>query len=122
MGEPKDINVCVVVLGDIGRSPRMQYHAQSLLQKGYNVDIIGYTDSPVHDDLKKNATIISVKKPLLFDQRKYIYCICDVLLIFNYFLRLLQIFCNSFKVLKIVYLSIYFLNYGKKYFCTNKFI
>jgi beta-1,4-mannosyltransferase len=27
---------CVVVLGDIGRSPRMQYHALSLANQVYN--------------------------------------------------------------------------------------
>lgn len=62
--------VCVVVLGDIGRSPRMQYHAQSLIRQGYNVDVVGYTDSPVLDDLKANATIIGVCKPLPFDECK----------------------------------------------------
>ncbi|XP_025203427.1 chitobiosyldiphosphodolichol beta-mannosyltransferase [Melanaphis sacchari] len=61
-------NVCVVVLGDIGRSPRMQYHAQSLIRQGFNVDIVGYTDSPVLDDLKENATIIGVRKPFPFDK------------------------------------------------------
>ena len=35
-------NVAVVVLGDIGRSPRMQYHALSLCREGYKVDIVGY--------------------------------------------------------------------------------
>jgi hypothetical protein len=39
----KDRYALVVVLGDIGRSPRMQYHALSLLQHGYSVDIIGYS-------------------------------------------------------------------------------
>ncbi|XP_064546649.1 chitobiosyldiphosphodolichol beta-mannosyltransferase [Drosophila montana] len=38
-------NACVIVLGDIGRSPRMQYHAQSLLEENYNVDIIGYMET-----------------------------------------------------------------------------
>ncbi|ALC46507.1 CG18012 [Drosophila busckii] len=38
-------NACVIVLGDIGRSPRMQYHAQSLLEDNYNVDIIGYLET-----------------------------------------------------------------------------
>ncbi|KAL5238002.1 hypothetical protein ACI65C_005412 [Semiaphis heraclei] len=60
--------VCVVVLGDIGRSPRMQYHAQSLIRQGFDVDIVGYTDSPVLDDLKENATIIGVRKPFPFDK------------------------------------------------------
>lgn len=38
--------VCVVVLGDIGHSPRMQYHVRSLLQHGCDVDLIGYVDTP----------------------------------------------------------------------------
>ena len=33
----------VLVLGDIGRSPRMQYHALSLANHGRPVDLIGYT-------------------------------------------------------------------------------
>lgn len=32
----------ILVLGDIGRSPRMQYHALSIARKGGQVDIIGY--------------------------------------------------------------------------------
>ena len=32
----------VVVLGDIGRSPRMQYHAISMAKNGGPVDLIGY--------------------------------------------------------------------------------
>lgn len=75
MGESKKKNACVVVLGDIGRSPRMQYHAQSLIREGFNVDIIGYIDSLVLDDLKENATIVGVKKPFPFDECKYFYCI-----------------------------------------------
>ncbi|XP_043208107.1 chitobiosyldiphosphodolichol beta-mannosyltransferase-like [Amphibalanus amphitrite] len=34
--------VCVVVLGDVGRSPRMCYHAQSLASRGHPVDVVGY--------------------------------------------------------------------------------
>lgn len=34
--------VQVVVLGDAGRSPRMQYHCLSLVQQKYTVDLIGY--------------------------------------------------------------------------------
>ena len=34
--------VCIVVLGDIGRSPRMQYHALSLARSGFFVNIVGY--------------------------------------------------------------------------------
>jgi len=42
--------VSIIVLGDIGRSPRMQYHAQSLAKLGFKVDVIGYLDSmPLKD-------------------------------------------------------------------------
>lgn len=34
--------VCVLVLGDVGRSPRMQYHALSLSKHGYTVTFVGY--------------------------------------------------------------------------------
>ncbi|KAG9335918.1 hypothetical protein JZ751_003475 [Albula glossodonta] len=35
-------SVCVLVLGDIGRSPRMQYHAISLSKHGYTIDTPSY--------------------------------------------------------------------------------
>ena len=45
----------ILVLGDIGRSPRMQYHAISIGKHGGLVDLIGYggeidcvTDDSVH--------------------------------------------------------------------------
>lgn len=41
IAEPK-ISVQVLVLGDIGRSPRMQYHAMSIAKHGGRVDVIGY--------------------------------------------------------------------------------
>jgi beta-1,4-mannosyltransferase len=34
-------SVQIVVLGDIGRSPRMEYHALSIAKNGGRVDIIG---------------------------------------------------------------------------------
>lgn len=36
------VTVQILVLGDIGRSPRMQYHALSIARHGGQVDIIGY--------------------------------------------------------------------------------
>ena len=33
---------CLVVLGDIGRSPRMQYHALSLVKHDFEVFFVGY--------------------------------------------------------------------------------
>ncbi|EPY77164.1 beta-1,4-mannosyltransferase isoform 1-like protein [Camelus ferus] len=36
-------HVIVVVLGDVGRSPRMQYHALSLAKCGFSVTILGFS-------------------------------------------------------------------------------
>ena len=38
--------VMVVVLGDVGRSPRMQYHCLSLVQHNYTVELVGYDGEP----------------------------------------------------------------------------
>ena len=35
-------HVVVVVLGDVGRSPRMQYHALALAQRGFSVTLLGF--------------------------------------------------------------------------------
>ncbi|KAJ7992019.1 hypothetical protein DPEC_G00274240 [Dallia pectoralis] len=43
--------VCVLVLGDIARSPRMQYHTLSLSKQGYYVTCVGYIGSKPHPDV-----------------------------------------------------------------------
>lgn len=43
--------VQIVVLGDLGRSPRMQYHALSIARHGGQVDLIGYRDSDLHPQI-----------------------------------------------------------------------
>ncbi|KAJ9159770.1 hypothetical protein P3X46_025247 [Hevea brasiliensis] len=49
---------CVVVLGDIGRSPRMQYHALSLArQASLQVDIVAYGGSEPHMAVLENQFI-----------------------------------------------------------------
>lgn len=40
--------VAVIVLGDLGRSPRMQYHALSLCREGYEVEFVGYGGKNIH--------------------------------------------------------------------------
>ena len=50
-------NVCVLVLGDIGRSPRMQYHAISFAREGFTVDVIGYPGSSPIREISENARI-----------------------------------------------------------------
>lgn len=48
--DAEDVSVQVLVLGDIGRSPRMQYHTLSVAKHGGRVHLIGYrgrrTDAP----------------------------------------------------------------------------
>ncbi|KAK9876717.1 hypothetical protein WA026_014956 [Henosepilachna vigintioctopunctata] len=50
-------NIKIVVLGDIGHSPRMTNHAVCLAEKGHTVDIIGYGDSDPINTLKLNSRI-----------------------------------------------------------------
>ncbi|KAK2592422.1 mannosyltransferase [Conoideocrella luteorostrata] len=44
---PDDNHIQILVLGDIGRSPRMQYHAISVAKHGRKVDIVAYKGKPV---------------------------------------------------------------------------
>ncbi|KAL4911754.1 glycosyl transferases group 1-domain-containing protein [Aspergillus aurantiobrunneus] len=60
--EPKT-TAQVLVLGDIGRSPRMQYHALSIARGGGQVDIIGYCDSEIHPDISSHTNISIVPIP-----------------------------------------------------------
>lgn len=50
-------HVCIVVLGDIGRSPRMQYHAKSLIVEGFQVEFFGYSGSLPIDFLRDNSNV-----------------------------------------------------------------
>ncbi|KAK4933252.1 mannosyltransferase [Elasticomyces elasticus] len=52
-----DVSVQVVVLGDVGRSPRMQYHALSIAGLGGRVDLVGHVESEVHPDIRANRLI-----------------------------------------------------------------
>ncbi|KAF9086139.1 hypothetical protein BGX23_009114 [Mortierella sp. AD031] len=49
--------LCLVVLGDVGHSPRMLLHARSALNAGYKVDVIGYRGSRLPEDLESNPSI-----------------------------------------------------------------
>lgn len=50
-------NICVIVLGDIGRSPRMQYHVHSLLQHKFNVDLIGYGETAPMQEISQDPRV-----------------------------------------------------------------
>lgn len=44
-------------MGDLGRSPRMQYHAQSFLNEGYYIDLIGYPGSEPLNTLTNSSFV-----------------------------------------------------------------
>ena len=41
------MRAAVVVLGDLGRSARMRYHAQALAANGVDVDLVGFEGMPL---------------------------------------------------------------------------
>lgn len=53
----KQARVLLLVLGDLGRSPRMQMHALALARHGVAVDLVGYGDSPVYADVASEAAV-----------------------------------------------------------------
>ncbi|NXA37511.1 ALG1 mannosyltransferase, partial [Eudromia elegans] len=50
-------SVCVAVLGDVGRSPRMQYHALSLARSDRRVALLGFLQTKPHGDLLEHPNI-----------------------------------------------------------------
>lgn len=50
-------HVCVLVLGDVGRSPRMTYHALSLARNGFDVTLAGFRETDPHKDVLNNRKI-----------------------------------------------------------------
>ena len=48
-------SAAVVVLGDVGRSPRMCYHAQSLAEDGWRVAVVGYAGTPPPPPLRRSS-------------------------------------------------------------------
>src|SRR5262245_45874091 len=57
MGEERRLRVTVVVLGDVGRSPRMQYHAMTLAAALADVDVIGYEGTRPHPTIRDHEHI-----------------------------------------------------------------
>ncbi|CAJ2514294.1 Uu.00g024130.m01.CDS01 [Anthostomella pinea] len=53
----QSVSVQILVLGDIGRSPRMQYHALSVARHGGKVDIIGYHESAPYPGLLSDPRV-----------------------------------------------------------------
>ncbi|GAB5360544.1 hypothetical protein AAMO2058_000637000 [Amorphochlora amoebiformis] len=58
MARGKSTRACVLVLGDIGRSPRMQYHAKSLADmKRAEVDLVGYDGAELRPEVDDDPRI-----------------------------------------------------------------
>lgn len=57
MSELSRCRVAVLVLGDIGRSPRMQYHALSLAGAGAEVELVAYQDTLPRQALLEHPSI-----------------------------------------------------------------
>ncbi|OCF40509.1 hypothetical protein I317_05679 [Kwoniella heveanensis CBS 569] len=53
----KEKTVTILVVGDIGRSPRMMYHASSFAKKGWQVFLIGYKETKPILDLIDNPLV-----------------------------------------------------------------
>jgi beta-1,4-mannosyltransferase len=49
--------VTVVVLGDLGRSPRMLYHARALADSGAEVDLVGYEETELPPEIVADRRI-----------------------------------------------------------------
>ncbi|KAK4251382.1 glycosyltransferase [Corynascus novoguineensis] len=63
-GSPKEpVSAHVLVLGDVGRSPRMTYHALSIAKHGGRVNLIGYLESSPHPDVAKSPNITITPLP-----------------------------------------------------------
>lgn len=84
--------VKVVVLGDIGRSPRMQYHSLSLAEHGLHVQLVGYVEStPLPALLQHERVTISRLHPLSLRRgpRLFQYILKTIWQAFSLFLTLL---------------------------------
>ncbi|KAL2913000.1 mannosyltransferase [Polyrhizophydium stewartii] len=56
-------HVVVLVLGDIGHSPRMQNHALSLARNGFTVDLVGFGESAPRRELAESGAVRLVHLP-----------------------------------------------------------
>jgi len=92
-------NVLLLVLGDIGRSPRMQYHALSLAENNYNVDFVGYKGSEPMKTISASKSIkihyIPTPESLNSVQSKVSYIIQGVIRVINQFKQLLDLLLNT---------------------------
>lgn len=51
------MRLAVIVLGDVGRSPRMQYHARAAARFGFDVDLIGERGAAPHPSVRSEPRL-----------------------------------------------------------------
>lgn len=74
------MHIIVIVLGDLGRSPRMQYHCQSLLDAGHHVTAIGYEGEGLIPALQSDRLqVIRFLVPSIFQGNPLLYFIWRIL-------------------------------------------
>lgn len=56
-------SVAIVVLGDIGRSPRMLYHATSFAERGFRTSIVAYRGESGKVSPGPSSELISSSSP-----------------------------------------------------------
>ncbi|CAO1632884.1 unnamed protein product [Sympodiomycopsis kandeliae] len=50
-------SAAVIVLGDVGRSPRMCYHVESLADQGWKVAVVGYPGSKLSNSIQQRSSV-----------------------------------------------------------------
>lgn len=99
--KPSSKRALVVVLGDIGRSPRMQNHCLSLVQHHYKIDFLGYSGSEPILELSCNPNIkfhyLNQPQSLGNTQNRLIYIMQGIIRVL---LQSLKIFSISFTIPK----------------------
>ncbi|PVZ98643.1 hypothetical protein BB558_005351 [Smittium angustum] len=90
-------NVVLVVLGDIGRSARMQYHALSLASNGYHVDIVGQNETALKQQVLDSPDIsiadLTTFPPLSTDTNTIVFTLYAFLKIIYQIVQLIVTLC-----------------------------
>ena len=89
-------HITIVVLGDLGRSPRMQYHAVSMAKAGFTVSLVGSVGEPCIADVINSPAIVEHR---LLPWR----CSAGSVLIYGPFKILYQVFQLFFLLFSLPY-------------------
>lgn len=71
--------VIIVVLGDLGHSPRICYHARSFASKGWSVDLCGFLEEQPPADLLENENVDIHAVPMVINTQRLPFVVFGVL-------------------------------------------